>query len=186
MNIREEIKVGSNSQFLNSLPGRCRHRLGQRPGSQTVMSFCPEKRTCLATVHAARVPSGILRFGKRKSQHQTVQKNKTQHCLGAVGASTRALSHGHKNLLIKCGDSTLVFWRTSHSDDALSPAREFSVSARSPFTLSTSTPGSPCWRFVSPSLRRVAHGGSCAPLRPLSGSRRDPRACHPSTSSEYP
>ena len=101
-----------------------------------------------------------------------------QHCRGAVGTSSRAVacacasqpqplpcvhpsvpSHGHRNLLLDCGDdllrndlllssSALLTRRSSHSDDASSPAREFSVSVRSPF-LPSPTPMSPCRRFVS-------------------------------------
>ena len=41
------------------------------------------------------------------------------------------------------------FWSSSHSADASSPAKECSVSARSPSTLSTSTPRWSCQTFVS-------------------------------------
>ena len=77
------------------------------------------------------------------------------------GVSPSVLSPGHKKLLIDCGEDLLsndlllsssapLFWRSSsHSDDVWSPEKWFSVSVRSPFMPSTSTPRSPRRRCVS-------------------------------------
>ena len=150
----------------------------------------PEKQTCLATVYAAHVPSGFLRFGDRKRRHQTCQKNKTQHCSGAMGTSTWAiacafssqpqpllcacppvLSHGHKNLLNNCGVYLL-----SNDLHLSSPALLFSES--------------PCRRFVSIVAVTVATSfsvaltsGAWSVLR--SSSVRFQEVGEISTSSEY-
>ena len=113
------------------------------------------------------------------------QKKTCTHVLDSLvrtaksGARPPVLSHSDKNLLIDCGDnllsnnrllrsSALPFWRSSHSDDASSQAREWSA-----------------WQPHSPSLGRVSHGHSCDPLRQLSGSRQDQLRCHPSSSAQY-
>ena len=139
--------------------------LGQRDqGPRTVdvvfFFFFAKTNLSLTTVCAAHVPFGISASQRQEErQHQAIQK-KTQHFRGAVGTSARAvactfasepqpllgahppvLSHGHKNLLVDCGDdllnndlllssSALLFWRsTSHSHNA----SLLSVWARSPF-----------------------------------------------------
>ena len=213
MSIREEIKS-------RPLPGRCAHRGGsKRRGSQTVTSSFPEKQTCLSTVYAAHVPLGFPSQRQEETSSNlflVLGRKKQRHCRGAVGTSTRAvacasasqpqavlcahppvLSHGHKNLLSapeSVGSALLALLLLPRRSSS-SPAWEFSVSARSPFMLSTPVSMSPCrrssrssqsqWQSRSPSLGRVAHGRSCDPLRQLSGSRRDQRACRPSTSAEY-
>ena len=130
-------------------------------------------------------PSGFLRFNERTSPHcPKEQKHSTAVdlwarppvLLPALSQASRSpfcvhihpvVSHGDKNLLINCGDSTLLFWLSSHSDDASSPATEFSVSVRSPFTLSVATPRSPCQSFVSIVAVTVATSLSFAATRGL-------------------
>ena len=165
--------------IFNSLPGRCRHRLGQRPGSQTVTSCCPEKRTCLATVHAARVPSGIL----RQKEEPTSDCSKEQNT-----ALPWSCGRVHPCPVARPQKPPHQMWRFDSGLLALLPLRRRLVTRKGILRL-----GEIAFHAVHldtwvtpPSLRRVAHGGSCAPLHPPSGSRRDPRACHPSTSSEYP
>ena len=157
--------VGSVSQCSTHCQGDAHTGLGQRPGDVVF----PEKQTCLTTVHATHVPLGFLRLNGRKRRHHTFQKQKTTPLPWSCGhvhpccclrfrrpatapslcTCTRAVAR-RQNLLINCGDSTLLFWPSfPTSDDDSSPARGFSVSARSQSTLSTSTPRSPCRRFVS-------------------------------------
>ena len=110
-----------------------------------------------------------------------------------TSSSIVEINHLSNNLLLS--PSALLFGR-SHSHDASSPAREIlrlGETAVHTVRLDTGHPGggsSRSWPAQwqpphSPSLGRVAHGRSCGPPRQLSGSQRDQRTCHPSTSAQY-
>ena len=108
------------SVFL-SLPGRCAHRAGSMtrvPDSEVFFSFqCDE--FCASMI--AREP--------------TVHKNKTEHCRGAVGTSTRAVAcvFVEQATALLCTHSTV-----------LSPARSTKITKFAPSALS---PSHRSWRW---------------------------------------
>ena len=98
---------------------RCLHaselkQWSKMPRSQTVTTNLPHdglRRSRSIGISVSR--------RQEERRHQTIQKKKPQHCRETVGV----LSHGHKNLLIDCGDdlfsndllpssSALLFWRS--------------------------------------------------------------------------
>ena len=195
----------------NSLPGICAHRAGSKtrvPDSNVVLF--PQKRTCLTTVCAADVPLGFLCLNDRKRETTSNYHQKKKNTAFRRAVARRAcasshspfsvhihpvLSHGHKNLLIDCGDDLLNNDLLLSSSALLLSWLSVSVSVRSPFMPSTSVSRSHCRKFVPIVAVTMATfsfsftwmSGAWSVLRSSlpSGSRRGQRACHPSTFAEY-
>ena len=201
----------AKQSIVNSLPENIHITLRSKKICPKQWRHFSGKQSCLTTLYAAHFPFGFLRLNDTTSQHQTAHKNITQHCHEAVGTSNRAVARGfpsqpqsllcaHPSVAVarpqKTLSSTVVIRlcssaappKTPRHPQQNSPSRRDRPSRCPPRhrghpARGSSGPSQSQWQPRALSLRRVAHCRSCAPLRPLPGSRRDQRTGHPSTSS---
>ena len=89
------------------LRGRRKHNTTCGKAAFMAAWVAPQQQTCLTTVHAFHVSLGFLRFNDWKRRHQTISQKKKHSIAVGLWARPPVLSHGHKNLLIDCGDDLL-------------------------------------------------------------------------------